>query len=87
MIQEAIDGRRMTMNINLDNRVLNMNERKQLLHLKNETCSEFTRVETTQASDELRGNMSSAGSKSMLRKQAMTMHDSKRSLGLETDAL
>ena len=77
----------MTMNINLDNRVLNMNERKQLLHLKNETCSEFTRIETTQASEELGGDMRSMGSRSMLRKQAMTMHDSKRSSGLDTEGV
>ena len=57
------------MNINLDDRVLNKNERKLLLHLKNETNSEYTRVETTQASEEL-GGMRSTGSRSINRIQA-----------------
>ena len=57
------------MNINLDDRVLNKNERKLLLHLKNETNSEYTRVETTQASEEL-GVMRSTGSRSINRIQA-----------------
>ena len=61
----------MTKNINLDDRVLNMNERKLLLHLKNETNSEFTQVET-QASEEM-GGLRSTASRSMQRKQASTM--------------
>ena len=73
----------MTKNINLDDRVLNMNERKLLLHLKNETNSEFTQVET-QASEEM-GGLRSTASRSMQRKQASTMQNPKKTLILETE--
>ena len=77
----------MTININLDNRLQEMNERKQLLHLKNDARSELTRVATTEASEDHLGNMS-ANTKSAYKKQGDTMNDSKRdTMLLEVDSV
>ena len=50
-LKDTIGPRKMDMNINNDERVLNKPEIKQLLHLRSKTPSEMTRHETTQESE------------------------------------
>ena len=50
-LKDALSSRKKQMNLRNDERVLSMTDRKQLVHQRNESCSELTRYDTAQGSD------------------------------------